>query len=49
MSEAGGPRGISVVGHREGADDADEHPYLIYSLYVTKGYMAIVALPADGE
>jgi hypothetical protein len=51
ISEAGGPRGVSVVGRRKGSDDADAdaNPYLIYTLYVTKDYIAIVALPADGE
>lgn len=50
MSEAGGPRGVSVVGGRKGTNDEEAHeePYLIYSLYVTKEYIAIIALPADG-
>jgi hypothetical protein len=51
MSEAGGPSGVSVIGRRKGVDDEgpDDGPYLIYSLYVTKEYIAIVALPADRQ
>ena len=51
MSEAGGPDSVSVIGPRDKADDGNprRHPYLIYMLYVTKEYIAIIALPADGE
>ena len=55
LSEFGGPRGISTVGRRPttpGAPgDAEERdrPYLIYTAYLTREYLAIVALPTEGE
>jgi hypothetical protein len=51
MSEAGGPDRVSMIGQRKPDNGALllDRPYLIYTLYITREYIAIVALPADGE
>jgi len=46
ITEGGGPDAITVIGELPKNRD-DHRPYLIYTAYVTKSYVAIVALPTD--